>query len=367
MALISAHSEETSDAIYGGDEAAIYEASVQDIDLYRLCSVIFNDFVGITSSEPEAQAGSASIKSPPPVSRSTAYPALGKDVPTPPTVPKPKLPAEIQKEGSFREAAATAVAKHWQNESKSYPSGADTGPNHESESYFQDETYHPPALKFFATGALAGFTDDCVGLRLERVELGLSTTEARGVKRPSGGVLTSIGENESPVANSCEDLFDVLNAEIGPMYSKKRPSRQNRPATRSPSPALHVSHLPSSPLPCSPGFPSPSQQRVLGPANQTLALPTPPLSPALQSQGSFVPSPSVRDFRSLHAVAAGEHTRPLAGPLPIVQGFEFQGDVLNRLKSAVSNDHPAYMLVIQPTSSGKGAYARELSRRPGEF
>ena len=37
MALISAHSEETSDAIYGGDEEAIYEANVQDIDLYRLC------------------------------------------------------------------------------------------------------------------------------------------------------------------------------------------------------------------------------------------------------------------------------------------------------------------------------------------
>jgi hypothetical protein len=323
-----------------------------------LCSVIFNDFEGIATSEPEARAGSANIKSPPPVFRPTANPALGMDVPTPPTVPKAKLPAE--KEGSFREAAATAVAKHWENESKSYPSGADTGPNHEYASYSQDETYHPPA-----TGALAGFTD--VGLRLERAETGLSTTEARGVKRPSGGVLTSIGENESPVANSCEDLFDVLNAELGPMYSKKRPSRQNWPATRSPSPALHVSLLPSSPSLRSPGFPSPSQQRVLGPANQTLALPTPPLSPALQSQGSFVPSPSGRDFRSLHAVAAGEHTRPLAGPLPIVQGFEFQGDVLNRLKSAVSNDHPAYMLVIQPTSSGKGAYTRELSRRPGEF
>jgi hypothetical protein len=240
MALISAHSEETSDAIYGGDEAAIYEASVQDIDLYRLCSVIFNDFVGITTSEPEARAGSASIKSPPPVSRPTASPALGMDVPTPPTVPKAKLPAE--KKGSFREAASTAVAKHWQKESKSYPSGADTGPNHEYESYFQDETYHPPA-----TGAFAGLTDDCVGLRLERAETGLSTTEARGVKRPSGGVLTSIGENESPVANSCEDLFDVLNAELGPMNSKKRPSRQNWPATRSPSPALHVSLLPSSP------------------------------------------------------------------------------------------------------------------------
>lgn len=50
MALISAHSEETSDAIYGGDEEAVYEASVQDLDLYRLCSVIFNDFVGSISA-----------------------------------------------------------------------------------------------------------------------------------------------------------------------------------------------------------------------------------------------------------------------------------------------------------------------------
>jgi hypothetical protein len=130
-----------------------------------------------------------------------------------------------------------------------------------------------------------------------------------------------------------------------------------------------VSHLPSSPLPCSPGFPSPSQQRVLGPANQTLALPTPPLSPALQSQGSFVPSPSVRDFRSLHAVAAGEHTRPLAGPLPIVQGgaplevvtdFGFQAEVMRRLQTAKGKS----CLVIQPTASGKGAYAPEMAKTP---
>ena len=38
MALLSAHSEETSDAIYGGDEAAVYEARVRAIDMYRLCA-----------------------------------------------------------------------------------------------------------------------------------------------------------------------------------------------------------------------------------------------------------------------------------------------------------------------------------------
>ena len=65
-------------------------------------------------------------------------------------------------------------------------------------------------------------------------------------------------------------------------------------------------------------------------------------------------------------VSPGEPTCPLAGLLPIVQGFGFQGDVLNRLKK-VSSERPENMLVIQPTSSGKGAYARELARRPGKF
>jgi len=46
--------------IYGGDEAAIYEASVQDIDLYRLCSVIFNDFEGIAI--PDQSFGDGDVK-----------------------------------------------------------------------------------------------------------------------------------------------------------------------------------------------------------------------------------------------------------------------------------------------------------------
>jgi hypothetical protein len=80
MALISAHSEETSDAIYGGDEEAIYEASVQTLELYLLCSVIFNDFVGITT--PEARAGIVTPQ------RLTYQ--------TPPTVPKDKRRVEEQ-------------------------------------------------------------------------------------------------------------------------------------------------------------------------------------------------------------------------------------------------------------------------------
>lgn len=90
MALISAHSEETSDAIYGGDEEAIYDASVQTLELYRLCSVIFNDFVGITT--PEARAGIATPQ------RLTYQ--------TPPTVPKDKHRVEEQ---GFSEAQGSCL------------------------------------------------------------------------------------------------------------------------------------------------------------------------------------------------------------------------------------------------------------------
>jgi hypothetical protein len=119
------------------------------------------------------------------------------------------------------------------------------------------------------------------------------------------------------------ELFDELNSEI-----------KKNAAARPSSPALHVS----------PG----EHSRPLAGSLPIVAA-TRPSSPALQNH-----------------VSPGEHTRPPAGPLPIVQGFGFQGDVLKRLKK-VSSEHPENMLVIQPTSSGKGAYARELARRPGKF
>jgi hypothetical protein len=52
--------------------------------------------------------------------------------------------------------------------------------------------------------------------------------------------------------------------------------------------------------------------------------------------------------------------RPLS-PLPVLGlGFDFQADVLIQLKRIVSSEIPGSLLVIQPTSSGKGKYAREL-------
>jgi hypothetical protein len=121
------------------------------------------------------------------------------------------------------------------------------------------------------------------------------------------------------------ELFDELNRDL------KR-EREKNVASRPSSPVLLVS----------PGEPT---RPLAGPLQFVAA--TRALSPAL-------------------LVSPGEPTRPLAGPLPIVQGFGFQGDVLNRLKK-VSSEHPENMLVIQPTSSGKCAYAQELARRPGKF
>lgn len=80
MAHLSAHTEETSDAVYGGEEGTLLNFTQNDLDRFRsstaasalycsdnshrLCAKLFNDFVGITTSETEARAGLASIKSP---------------------------------------------------------------------------------------------------------------------------------------------------------------------------------------------------------------------------------------------------------------------------------------------------------------
>jgi hypothetical protein len=49
MALLSAHSEHTSDAQYGNHaESMVFNMSGRDMDKYRLCARLFNDMVGIT-------------------------------------------------------------------------------------------------------------------------------------------------------------------------------------------------------------------------------------------------------------------------------------------------------------------------------
>lgn len=51
MAHLSAHSLETSEEVYGGDESLIFSASEEDIDLYRLCGSLYDKFVGIEVRE----------------------------------------------------------------------------------------------------------------------------------------------------------------------------------------------------------------------------------------------------------------------------------------------------------------------------
>jgi len=47
MAHLSAHSQETSEEVHGGDEALIFSASEEDVDLYRLCGSLYDQAIGI--------------------------------------------------------------------------------------------------------------------------------------------------------------------------------------------------------------------------------------------------------------------------------------------------------------------------------
>jgi hypothetical protein len=60
MAHLSAHSQETSEEVYGGDEALIFSASEEDVDLYRLCGSLYDQAIGIeTRKQVPATAAAA--------------------------------------------------------------------------------------------------------------------------------------------------------------------------------------------------------------------------------------------------------------------------------------------------------------------
>jgi hypothetical protein len=276
MALISAHSEETSDAIYGGDEAAIYEASVNDIDLYRLCSVIFNDFVGITTSEPEARARLASIAQ------------------TPPTAPKVKRRAE--KEGSEEQSSSREVDDYILHR-------------------VPEDYYSPKAQK---TGP---FCFD---------KTASSSNPLAGSKGKSKAFVTE----HDKIDMLWEELSrEVKEADVQPLHLQKRERPAHTPLRRR---DVRLPSL-SKPLHTEPNV-QPS------PCPDTIAIQTPPSLPT-----------------AVHAVASAS--------LEVVTDFSFQAKVWSKIEESLRcpGNGSLRLLAIQPTSSGKGKYARDMARRPGNM
>jgi len=143
------------------------------------------------------------------------------------------------------------------------------------------------------------------------------------------------------------ELFDELNREMK--------------ATRASSAAFHVST----------GEPT---RPLAGPLQFVAA--TRASSPAIISQPP-TPNPPTPASPSQLATPRPLSPLPVLGPgsplevgppspLEIVKDFGYQGKVWRTIEQLIENGSPTAMLIIQPTSSGKGAYARELARRPGK-
>ncbi len=100
MANLSAHSEQTSDAIYGNhEESMVFELSGQDMDKYKLCARLFNDMVGITvprESTPSRPLVTASLTPPRPNHQ------------TPQTAPKVKRRADELQQETEEQGSSTA-------------------------------------------------------------------------------------------------------------------------------------------------------------------------------------------------------------------------------------------------------------------
>lgn len=87
MIHLSAHSEETSDAVYAGEEDTMFNLTHDDIDMYRLCAKLYNDFIGLTSpcprDEDRDRDDAGLFKSPPPCPSTVGT--------TPPTVQRSRI------------------------------------------------------------------------------------------------------------------------------------------------------------------------------------------------------------------------------------------------------------------------------------
>ncbi len=338
MALISAHSEETSDAIYGGDEEAIYEASVNDIDLYRLCSLIFNDFVGITTSEPEARARLAGITQ------------------TPPTAAKVKRRAE--EEGSEEQSRGRADEDYILHRvpEDSCTSIKIVSPNAARRQTAANHQTPPTAPKDKRRAVEQEFQED-QGSSLEGRVSHAEKEEQGSSLEDHEYVVHRVPEHydscEAPETGPfCRDAVDALWAELS------RPDDVDPPKRKRSSPPLPgpLSFKPSS-------------------GNQLPAICRPRHQPP---NGSHIPTghlahPAQFLIRNPHsstsAVAAPALPAPTCTPasLEIVKDFGYQGKVWRTIERLIENGDPTSMLSIQPTSSGKGRYAILLSQRPGKL
>lgn len=299
MIHLSAHGEDTSDAVYAGEENTMFNFTHDDIDLYRLCAKIFNDFIGLTSSQLVQPAAT-----------------------------------------DYTDKSVFADKQNW-------------------------DVFASPGPCLPAAGSMP--TPPTTGRRMQNSQFTapLSQTTSGGFQWPAPGCISLSGIDENDVSGGgfTEEL-DLLRADFNQGSDDDQAAGQKRSAgdyNDSPAilPALQMPSLalllrspsnrsrPSTPLPPSSATPSQlSTPRPPSPAIISLPSTPHPLTPAIPSQ------PATPRLLSPQAL-------PVLGP-----GYEFQADVLVQLRGIVSSGVPGCLLVVQPTSSGKGKYARELAKEP---
>jgi hypothetical protein len=283
------------------------------------------------------------------------------------------------KDGSIRETMATLSAHSEQTSDAKYG-------NHAESMVFdlsgQDMDKYKLCARLF--NDMVGITVPCeatpsrytagsmptpptTGRRMQKLQFTgpLAQTTSGGFQWLSPGCisLSAIDENDVSGVGFAEDL-DLVQPHFNQSPDDDKAAGQKRsagdfndspanlPALQMPSPALLLrspSSCSRSSTPLPPSSATPSQL-----SDSTLR----PPSPAIISQ-PLTPYPPTPAIPSQPATP-----RPLS-PLPVLgPGYEFQADVLVRLREIVSLGVPGGLLVVQPTSSGKGKYARELAKEP---
>jgi hypothetical protein len=342
MALLSAHTEDTSDATYGNHaESMVFNLSGQDMDKFKYCGKLFDDMMGITAPRIPAKPSAAA-----PTAGTPGIARIAQSLATPPTVLKAKRCAENKGSGD---------------------QGCDDG--------LFDFCNSPPPIVFNTTGPLTslanGRGDGALLNSLDQFLQLDSAANALPLRRDTSKRCSSRDGAAAMTTFDELDLFDDLNAEIKVERSSKRP------ATQSPPPALPMSSFSRLPPAAAAGacqtrgfFHQPAPARSTATPQQLSSAPQPPHLPPHQYAA-----------RAPRASIAG----PVANgaPLETVTDFAFQAEVIGLLTQANRKEGDSNTnsnscvdllltsatgkswLVIQPTSSGKGKYARTLANVPG--
>jgi hypothetical protein len=316
MANLSAHSEQTSDAKYGNHaESMVFDVSGQDMDKYKLCARLFNDMVGITVPR-----------------ESTPFRYSAGLMPTPPT-----------KGRRVQTSPSTDILTQTTSGGFQWP---------------------PPccgSLMAIDENASSVDYDGDVDLLWADLNQGLDDDKAAGQKRSAEKYKSRGSPTTSHALQRTSPA--LLLRSPSPSSNKRSPSS----VTLNPSSVCHSSSLLSHPSPC---LVAPASLGAVGGAPLEVVTENPSSvrhSSALLSH----PSPCLVAPASLGAVGGA--------PLEVVTDFVFQANVM-RLLSEITlkegnsvNDRcgcltraigKKSLLVIQPTASGKGAYAPAMAKTP---